>query len=570
MELQFARRGTADAVPSLLEESRLRLVIFTGNGGIEGTPWWRVVCATPGVERILICLKTVSNRPADVWLRQRRNIRKHGWIWGPYRVAVFVGRVISIPWSRRGEELEAHRPVPCDRLESLDIHNPDTLERVATWKPDLGVSIGAPILRPSLFRIPTRGTINLHLGKVPDFRGAPPGFWELFTGAREIGATVHWMDEGLDTGSVIVAASAPLYPTDTLARAEGRAGELGRRVLAAALRRLTEGATVAGVPQEPGGHTHRFPTLRQRANLALRLRVRWLKRRATPRSLFKTAAVFAALWIMRPVRDLLRRLERRQPVRVFTFHRVTDLCRDGMTLPTEMFRRQVDYIRRHHDVVPMERALALVQGGARLARPVAVITFDDAYRSVFTHARPVMAARGLPACCFVSTDLVGTDRRFAHDADNPVREYLDVMTWDELAALCDQGWSVGGHSASHARLSACEGEVLRRELEEPLAALRTRLGCASAPMAYPFGSADDITPLVAARVRASGYTACFSNFGGENVPTPGAFDLFRIDLGGDHDTLAWKAAAHGIALTRWRTRWERLRSVFTGGGRHGS
>jgi folate-dependent phosphoribosylglycinamide formyltransferase PurN/peptidoglycan/xylan/chitin deacetylase (PgdA/CDA1 family) len=535
----------------------LRVVVFTLNRSLEHSPWWPIIQGTPGVRAVLVLRQVPSRRPGDVLRRLRRNIAKHGLIFLPYRVGVLAWEL----WPRRPASPEAaplsapDRRVECEVLETTDMHLPEVRARIEEWRPDIGVSVGAPILRPTLFQLPRLGTVNLHLGKVPDFRGAPPGFWELYTGAREIGATVHWVTEGLDSGPVIARAEAPIYETDTLASVEARATELGRGVLAAALHQVTTG-TVAAALQPAGGRTFRSPTLTQRARLAGRLALRDLARSVRrPWVIGKALAVLGALAVLRPLRDLWRTLRATHPVRVFTFHRISDLCRDAMTVSPEVFRRQVDYVRRYHDMVPLERALDLLASGARLRRPVAVLTFDDGYRSVFDHAWPAMAARGVLGCCFVCTDLVGTDRRFPHDAASPIREHLGVMAWQHLRALRRAGWSVGGHTATHARLSLCESDGLRDEVARPLTALRDRLGVTAVAMAYPFGQARDVPPGFPDVVRRLGYVACFSNYGGENGPPAECWNLRRIDLGGDRPGYAWKAYAHGIDLGRVRAWW---------------
>jgi peptidoglycan/xylan/chitin deacetylase (PgdA/CDA1 family) len=529
----------------------LRIVVLTENPELESTPWWAELVTSPAVVAVLVCRKLRARGWRQVLRSIGRNVKKHGPIFIPYRVGVMF-------WSRLRRR--PHRPtvvVPGHLevrvLEAVDIHAPEVLERVRAFGPHLGVSIGAPILRRTLFGIPSLGTINLHCAKLPDFRGAPPGFWELWTRVGEIGATIHWMDEGLDTGPIVCQATAPIYPRDTLTRVEARATELGVLMLRRALSAIATG-NAPRVPQGPGGRTFRQPTLTQRARLALRLRLRALKRLRDPRFLVRTALTLPWLLLVRPVRDFIRTFRGRHPVRVFTFHRVTDLCRDGMTVPASVLRRQIAYVKRHHEVVPLERAVALAASGARLARPVAALSFDDGYRSVFERARPLLAEAGVSGCCFVSTDLLGTDRRFAHDENSPVREHLDLMSWEEVGRLRGEGWSVGGHSATHPRLSECSSERLREELSRPLTALRERLGLDGVPMAYPFGGPDDITDEAVRLVRELGYRACFSDFGGENFPGSDPFELRRIELGGDHDALAWRGRVHGLDFGAWTSR----------------
>ncbi len=125
------------------------------------------------------------------------------------------------------------------------------------------------------------------------------------------------------------------------------------------------------------------------------------------------------------------------------------------------------------------------------------------------------------------------------------------MDWDELGDLRGRGWTIGGHSATHARLADCDESSLRRELQEPIDALRRRLAIERIPMAYPFGGPDDIDEAGLELAEAIGYSACLSNHGGENFPPASPYRLYRIDVGGDHEALTWKGRVHGIQPRHW-------------------
>ncbi|HNV76274.1 MAG TPA: formyltransferase family protein [Gemmatimonadaceae bacterium] len=77
---------------------------------------------------------------------------------------------------------------------------------------DLAVLDGTNILKPETFDIPRLGSINLHCGRLPAYRGAPPAFWELMAGEREVGVTVHQVSAELDAGAIYAEGSAPLDP----------------------------------------------------------------------------------------------------------------------------------------------------------------------------------------------------------------------------------------------------------------------------------------------------------------------------------------------------------------------
>jgi peptidoglycan/xylan/chitin deacetylase (PgdA/CDA1 family) len=528
----------------------VRIAIFTSRADLRRSPWWEVIGRTPGLEGVLIVRREAPSARADVLHRFVRNVRKHGPMFVPFRVGLAVWQRVAPPRPHPLGRLDSARDaVPVEEILTGNVHAPETLAAVRAWEPDLGLSLGAPILKPSLFRIPRLGTMNVHSGRVPDYRGAPPAYWELATGAREIGATIHWIDEGLDTGDIVQQDAAPIYPHDRLADVEFRVEELAMRLLENAL-----GAVVAGAapraPQPSGGHTYRMPLLMPRLRTLARLRVARLRRTLSVRNALKAAYFFAFIHVARRLRDIVRSLVGRHRVRIFTFHRVTWLCRDGMTVAPDVFERQMAYLKRTHDVVPLSVALERLRDGGPLRRPLAAVTFDDGYRTVLRHAKPVMDRFGFVGTCFVSTDVVGTDRRLDHDAANPVGAYQDVMSWSELAAMVADGWELGSHTATHARLSAIPAEEARAELERSREALIERFGAAEIALAYPFGQEDDIREPARTAARELGYAACLGDYGGDNAIGAEPFRLRRTELGGDHPTLAWKARVHGLDASR--------------------
>lgn len=90
------------------------------------------------------------------------------------------------------------------------IHSPDVLECVRALQPDLGLIYGSPILKPKLFGIPRLGTIGIHHGKLPAYRGNKTAFWAMFNGEPAAGVTIQKVNEGLDTGSIIKEGEVPV------------------------------------------------------------------------------------------------------------------------------------------------------------------------------------------------------------------------------------------------------------------------------------------------------------------------------------------------------------------------
>jgi methionyl-tRNA formyltransferase len=69
--------------------------------------------------------------------------------------------------------------------------------------PDVGVIYGAPVLRQELFEIPRLGTLGIHHGRVPHYRGKKTTFWEIYNGERVAGVTIQRVNKGIDTGEIV-------------------------------------------------------------------------------------------------------------------------------------------------------------------------------------------------------------------------------------------------------------------------------------------------------------------------------------------------------------------------------
>lgn len=98
-----------------------------------------------------------------------------------------------------------------------NIHAPEVLKRVSDLQPDLGLIYGSPILKPELFEIPVLGTLGIHHGKVPEYRGNKTVFWMMYNGEPCAGVTIQKVNKGLDTGQIVktgeVKAYRRAYPT---------------------------------------------------------------------------------------------------------------------------------------------------------------------------------------------------------------------------------------------------------------------------------------------------------------------------------------------------------------------
>ncbi len=91
----------------------------------------------------------------------------------------------------------------------------EVLQELARCRPDIGVSVMfGCILRPPLLSLLPAGCINLHSAYLPYNRGSYPNIWTIVDGTPA-GVTMHYIDEGVDTGDIIAQREIEVQPTDT-------------------------------------------------------------------------------------------------------------------------------------------------------------------------------------------------------------------------------------------------------------------------------------------------------------------------------------------------------------------
>jgi len=109
---------------------------------------------------------------------------------------------------------ELNLPVLCpDKVNA-----PEFLQKVRELAPDLNVSVSYDqILRHEIITSAPLGFINIHAGKLPFYRGRNIINWAIINGETEIGLTVHYVNEDIDTGDIIVQRVMPIAWEDTYA-----------------------------------------------------------------------------------------------------------------------------------------------------------------------------------------------------------------------------------------------------------------------------------------------------------------------------------------------------------------
>lgn len=131
-------------------------------------------------------------------------------------------------------------------LQPLKIKTPEFLESLAVWKPDLiAVTAFGRILHAPILNLPPMGCVNVHGSLLPKYRGAAPVQWAVINGETETGITTMLMDEGMDTGPMLLQERLAITPEDTSGTLAPRLAELGGRLLVETIRQLKAGTIMS-------------------------------------------------------------------------------------------------------------------------------------------------------------------------------------------------------------------------------------------------------------------------------------------------------------------------------------
>ena len=247
------------------------------------------------------------------------------------------------------------------------------------------------------------------------------------------------------------------------------------------------------------------------------------------------------------LRDRLDSRRGRSRLTVLTYHQVKDPADDCSTVGTAAYRHQMQFLKEHYQVVSLTDGVRALSGHDRAQKLVA-ITFDDGYRDNATIAAPMLRELGLPACFFVSTDMIGTSRPFPHDVWQR-RGPQEHMSWDDVRSLLAQKFEIGSHTCSHADLGAISLEEATRELRESRRRLEAELKTPIHLFSFPYGHPRNMRPDTIAAARAEYAISCCADGGHNSTPLdPG--QVRRIVISTGVSFLAFRAILEGWPMLR--------------------
>ena len=146
----------------------------------------------------------------------------------------------------------------------------------------------------------------------------------------------------------------------------------------------------------------------------------------------------------------------------------------------ESFRAQLEWLGHLFHWVSIDEGLARLKAGD-FQKPCATVTFDDADKTVFDVAMPVLNDLSIQGCVYVVPDYV--DQQWTYRSPKPG----PTMTWENLREWRSAGHQVGSHTMTHALMTDCIPERFRQEAEWSQRVLEEQMQEKIAHFAYPWG-----------------------------------------------------------------------------------
>jgi len=190
-------------------------------------------------------------------------------------------------------------------------------------------------------------------------------------------------------------------------------------------------------------------------------------------------------------------------------------------------------LRKHYSVVSTSEIVEKVRSGTKFQNNLVAIHFDDCYQDVYTEASRVLIPIGFPACCFISSGYVGTEKAFLHDDEN-CPFIMKNLSQGELVALVKSGFEVGAHTVNHVDLGQCSYETLSTEVMQSRDDLEMIIGKPVDFFSFPFGRKENICAEAVEFVQKAGYRAMFSAYGGYIGHKSDPFNLHRVGICDKH------------------------------------
>ncbi|MDD5063417.1 MAG: polysaccharide deacetylase family protein [Phycisphaerae bacterium] len=405
----------------------------------------------------------------------------------------------------------------------IDINRPDVQKEIYDLKPDLILIFGGKILKDAWVDGARYGSINLHYGILPYYRSSHSTQFALYHEAYEkLGATIHYIDKGVDTGPII----SKFYVQPNVNDLQELMANIFKGGIDALIRtalKIINGEKVTGNSERSEDSYFPGKAFNDRVKQTANLRLKVLNK-------YRFPCVSRALRNIQnkssySLVNLKKRNRLENGVYIFLYHSLVDSnnCKEWERCCTKVltykkdFCDHINYLSENANCVKLSEVPKILYKGS-FEEPYYAVTFDDGYSNILDNAFEICKKKGVYPAVFVNSNFASQRQiyyrvllglllsRGCHNdvraeitkifnindeislfdfckkyyrygeteriissiwnkcfADEKIRCHLD---WNQLRFLQENGWEIGNHTMSHPVLSKLSYEQQKIEIEK--------------------------------------------------------------------------------------------------------
>ena len=220
---------------------------------------------------------------------------------------------------------------------------------------------------------------------------------------------------------------------------------------------------------------------------------------------------------------------------VLNYHAIDDTdninSSQNVSVSLEAFKAQMAWLHEEgYQSISPEELKGLLFHKKGISGKRVLITFDDGYYSLYKYALGVMAQYGFVGTLFLSTSFIG---KTYDQGDFAFVNHDRQLTWEEIKALSDAGWSIQSHGNSHIRMTHLDIKDVAKEVSISKKLIEENLGRPVDAFAFPYGI---YSKAVIDELKHAGYTSSYTVHSGKMYTSVKRYQVPRIEIN-NRDTM---------------------------------
>lgn len=175
-------------------------------------------------------------------------------------------------------------------LQPTNLKSPEFHEQLKSFNANLQIVVAFRMLPEAVWSMPEIGTFNLHASLLPDYRGAAPINWAIINGEEETGVTTFFLDQQIDTGSIILQDKEPIFDDDSAGTLYERLMKKGAALVLKTVNQISEG-NYHPTPQQKEADLKSAPKIFKET-----CEIRWNQKSEQIRNFVRGLSPYPAAW----------------------------------------------------------------------------------------------------------------------------------------------------------------------------------------------------------------------------------------------------------------------------------